>query len=85
MNLQSVRHLIIEALLEVAPEINADDIDADAELREAFDIDSMDYLNFIAALKRSCGVSIPEGDYRNMDTLNRAMDYLKKKLPSLTS
>jgi len=85
MSSLTIRRLIIEALLEVAPEIDEVKIDADAELREECDIDSMDFLNFITALKHSSGVSIPERDYKDLDTINRAMDYLEKKLPSLTS
>ena len=52
MNSLMIRRLIVEALLEVAPEINEAKIDAEAELREEYDIDSMDFLNFIIALKK---------------------------------
>ena len=85
MNSSAIHRLIIEALLEVAPEIKEDEIDADADLREECDIDSMDFLDFITALKHSCGVSIPERDYSCLGTLNLTMSYLKKKLPPLTS
>lgn len=80
MNSKRIRRLIIDALLEVAPEINEAEIDADADLRDQCDIDSMDFLNFITALKHSCGVSIPERDYGCLGTLNLTIDYLKEKL-----
>ena len=41
--------LIITAIQGVAPELTIDDIDADADLREECDLDSMDFLNVIIA------------------------------------
>ena len=79
MNVMTIRRLIIDSITEVAPEINDEEIDADADLREVCDIDSMDFLNFITALKHRTGVSIPERDYKRLQTLNHAVDYMKKK------
>jgi len=84
MNITAIRKMIVAAILEVAPEINESEIDADAELREQCDIDSMDFLNVITVLKKSSGVSIPERDYGNLETLNQAIDYLKNNMPSDT-
>jgi len=45
----------------------------------------MDFLNFLSALKESSGVSIPETDYSKVDTLNKMVEYLKKKIQLLPS
>ena len=40
-------------------------IDPSADLREALDIDSMDFLNFITAMHRRLGIDVPEIDFPN--------------------
>jgi acyl carrier protein len=56
-------------------------IDASADLREALDIDSMDFLNFITAMHRRLGVNVPEVDYPKLTTLDGAVAYLAARLP----
>ena len=49
-------------------------------MREALDIDSMDFLNFVSAIHHRFGLDIPELDYPKLATLAGAIDYLKSKL-----
>jgi acyl carrier protein len=79
MNSEQARALIIAELGNIAPEIDAGQIDARADLREALDIDSLDFLNFIAALHKKTGVNVPESDYRKLLTLDGAIAYLAEK------
>lgn len=79
---QNIQQLILEAIQEVAPEIEQDDIDMDEDIREECDLDSMDFLNYLIALKKSTGVSIAEGDYTQVNTFNKMLTYLTEKLPS---
>jgi len=79
MNPETIRTLIIEAIQTVAPEMEASDINPDEDLREACDIDSMDFLNFIIALKNSSGISTPEIDYPQVNTFNKMVEYLSHK------
>lgn len=55
-------------------------LDPLADLREALDIDSMDFLNFIIAVHRRLGVEIPELDYPKLRTLDGAIGYLTTKI-----
>ncbi|MEL6117651.1 acyl carrier protein [Photobacterium sp. SP02] len=80
MNQDDIRTLIIEAIQSVAPEITEADIAPDEDLREACDLDSMDFLNLLAALKKSCGVNIPEADYQHVRTFTGLVDYLNDHL-----
>jgi acyl carrier protein len=64
----------------IAPEIDLKTIDAGADLREALDIDSMDFLNFVTAIHHRLGVDIPEIDYPKLVTLDGAVHYLEAKL-----
>jgi acyl carrier protein len=45
-------------------------------LREALDLDSMDFMNFVVALHERTGIDIPEADYPRLRTLNGAIAYL---------
>jgi len=78
---QNIQQTILEAIQEVAPEIEQDDIDVDEDIREECDLDSMDFLNYLIALKKSTGVSIAEGDYSQVNTFNKMLSYLSEKLP----
>jgi acyl carrier protein len=77
---QNIQKMILEAIQEVAPEIEQDDIDMDEDIREECDLDSMDFLNYLIALKKSTGVSIAEGDYTQVNTFNKMLTYLTEKL-----
>ena len=69
-----------EELGNIAPEIDLKTVDAGADLREALDIDSMDFLNFVTAIHHRLGVDIPEVDYPKLVTLDGAVQYLEAKL-----
>ncbi|MGB8365073.1 MAG: acyl carrier protein [Rhizomicrobium sp.] len=80
MNMNEIRALIIAELGNVAPETDAGSIDPDADFRDVLDIDSLDFLNFIAALHKKTGINVPEPDYSQLLTLNKAVAYLAAKL-----
>jgi acyl carrier protein len=77
-----IRKVLQEELNNIAPEIDMAGLDPAADLREAMDIDSMDFLNFIIAVHRRLGVDIPEIDYPKMFTLDKAIVYVRTKLES---
>ena len=77
MNATAIEHLIIEAIQEVAPEVERNMIDFDQDIREECDLDSMDFINYLAALQRSTGITISEGDYSNFYTFNNAKAFIK--------
>jgi acyl carrier protein len=74
-----LKSVILEALAEVAPEIDISAVDPKIELREQFDLDSMDMLNFVIGLHERLGVDIPEADYPQLDTLEGAIRYLERQ------
>ena len=78
-----IRGVVQEELNNIAPEVDLKTIDPAADLREALDIDSMDFLNFITALHRRLGIDIPEIDYPKLVTLDGAITYLRAKLGSI--
>ncbi len=80
MSNPDIRTVVQEELNNIAPEVDMATVDPAADLREALDINSMDFLNFIAAIYRRLGVDIPERDYPKLITLDGAVGYLNDKL-----
>jgi acyl carrier protein len=79
MTAEEIRATVIAELSNVAPEMDIGAVKPDADLRETLDIDSMDFLNFIAALHHKLGVDIPERDYPKLFTLSGAVAYLQQR------
>ena len=62
-----------EVIVRVAPELSADSISDDADLRNDLDLDSMDFLNTVIGVYEHTGVEMPERDY---DTVTRFSDFV---------
>ena len=73
--------VIRDELARLAPEIDFDAADRNRPIQQEFDIDSMDFLNFITALHERLAVNVPESDYAKVATLSGAQAYLLKRLP----
>jgi acyl carrier protein len=82
MTEMDIRKAVLEELNNIAPEVDPGSIDPAADVREALDIDSMDFLNFVTAIHHRLGVDIPEIDYPKLVTINRAVAYIKDHLVS---
>jgi acyl carrier protein len=80
MNDSEIRALLREELSNIAPEMDLSALEPSADVREALDIDSMDFLNFVIAVHHRLGVDIPELDYPKLLTLDRAAEYLASRL-----
>jgi len=77
-----IRKVLQEELNNIAPEVDIASVDPEADLREAIDIDSMDFLNFVTAVHHRLNIDIPELDYPKLVTLNGAISYVETKLAS---
>jgi acyl carrier protein len=80
MTREEIRRAVLQALTSVAPEIDPERLQPNSAFRQEFDLDSMDFLNFVIALHESLGVNVPEGDYGHLATLDGAVDYLASRL-----
>lgn len=67
---------ILAALHTVAPEVDPAGLDRRAVFVEALDLDSMDFVNFIAAVSARLGVDIPEADYPKVQTIDDVVAYV---------
>jgi acyl carrier protein len=75
-----IREAVVKALTSVAPEIDPASLSPDEAFRQEFDLDSMDFLNFVIALHASLNVDVPEADYPKLATLKGSVDYLANRL-----
>jgi acyl carrier protein len=80
MTREEIRLAVVKALTSVAPEIDPQMLQPDDIFRQEFDLDSMDFLNFVIGLHTTLGVDVPEADYGKLGTLNAAIDYLETRL-----
>lgn len=71
-----IRTLAAEVMAGIAPEADLASVGNEEDLREALDLDSMDFLNFVVALGERTGRKIPEADTRRLFTLRGLIDYL---------
>jgi acyl carrier protein len=72
------RSMIVDILGGIAPEGDFATLAGGEDLREALDLDSMDFMNFIVALHIRTGIDIPEADYPKLRTLDGAIAYLSR-------
>jgi acyl carrier protein len=79
MSPEQIRNVVLQALSDVAPELDPGSLDPKVELRSQLDLDSMDFLNFVLGLHKALGVDIPEADYRQLATLEGCVAYLAAK------
>lgn len=75
MNVQDIRAMSAEVLAEIAPEADLSTVRDDEDLREALDLDSMDFLNFLIGLGRRSGLKIRDEDAARLSTLSGIVAY----------
>jgi acyl carrier protein len=80
MNQDEIRDTVVRLLGEIAPEIEPASVKHDVELRDQFDLDSMDWLNFIIAIDEKFQVGIPEADYQRLVSIDAFVDYISERL-----
>ena len=73
---------LTEELSRIAPEIDLTEVDRTADLREEFDIDSMDFLNLVTALGKMFDTDMPETDYGQMRSFDGLVEYLHTQVVS---
>jgi acyl carrier protein len=81
VNTEQLKTVVLAALGDVAPELDAATLDPKRDLRDQLDLDSMDFLNFVVGLHKALGVDIPEADYRKLGTVDACVAYLAAKVP----
>jgi acyl carrier protein len=76
MNEHDAQAAIREVLGGIAPEADLDTLDPSAQLQEELDLDSMNFLDFVAGIHDRTGVDVPERDYPMVATFAGCVKYL---------
>lgn len=78
----SARAAVQAAILAVAPEAEEDLalLTPDDSLREMLDLDSLDFLAVMEHVAQLTGVSVPESDYADVDSLAGFERYLAHRM-----
>lgn len=71
-----IRVVFLRDLSDVAPDLDPEAIGDEDHLQEDLGLDSMDFLNLVAALHKRFGLPIPEADYPRLATPGKAVAYL---------
>jgi acyl carrier protein len=76
MTESEVRNIAAQVLAGIAPEADLTSVKDGENLREALDLDSMDFMNFVIGLAERSGRNIPEADTPRLYTMASLVAYL---------
>jgi acyl carrier protein len=76
----SLRQQIIESLTKAAPDIDQNALEPEINFRDQFEVDSVDFLNFMLDLEKRLGIRIPEVDYPKLSSMKGCLAYLQPLL-----
>ena len=79
METEEIRQAVKATIEAIAPEAEFARLRPEVPLREQVDLDSMDWVNVVAALHERLDVDIPESDYARLATLDSMVAYLASR------
>lgn len=68
------------AILRVAPEADFADLDPSESLRQAFDLDSLDFLEVLENVDLLAHVPVPESAYADVDSFDALVRYVADRM-----
>ncbi|MBB6349988.1 acyl carrier protein [Nonomuraea muscovyensis] len=81
MTPEQARQYVEDALGRVAPDARLQDIPPDADFRDLFELDSLDFLSYVENLSEASGRRIDEDDYPEITTMAGAVGFLARSTP----
>ncbi len=79
MNREELERVVANVLAGIAPEADLVGVKGNEDLRDALDLDSMDFLNLVIGLHERLGIDIPETDYPKLFSKDGLLAYLAAK------
>lgn len=76
---QDARDAVAAAVLEIVPDADIDSLGEDEPIRDAFELDSMDFLTFVELLSGRTGTRIDESDYPELTTMADCVAFLTRR------
>lgn len=76
MSHEDLTQQVLDTLTAIAPDVDPGTLDPEVAFRDQFEIDSVDFLNFVIALEKGLNRHIPETDFPKLSSLKGCLDYL---------
>lgn len=76
MDAEKIKSEVIAVLVDVAPEVELENLDPAKSFRDQFEFDSIDFVDLMLRLEKRLGITIPQSDYPKLSSLNGALRYL---------
>jgi acyl carrier protein len=80
-----IKATMAQVLRRIAPEADLNAVSPEENLRQALDLDSMDFLHFLVGLHEALDVDIPEADYGRLTTTARIVAYMQEATQERTA
>ena len=78
MKKREIEKIVFHLLLEIAPEVDPEELEMDDNIQEVLGIDSFDFLQFIVKLEEEFKIKTPEEDYGKIRTLGTLIPYIMR-------
>ena len=76
---EDTRELVAVAVRRIVPDADLSDLAPDADLRQTYELDSLDFLGFVELLSERSGVRIEEEDYPALRSLESITTFLQER------
>ena len=73
------RRIVGHAVLAIVPDADLSSLPEDADLRQTFELDSLDFLSFVEDVGQETGIRIEEDDYPELTTLAGCAGFLARR------
>jgi acyl carrier protein len=74
-------HAVLRRLLaRIAPELDVDALNPAEQLQTSTALDSLDFLNLMAALRAETGIDVPESDFPQLASVDGFVRYVADRL-----
>jgi len=80
MNKDEIKSIIIKTILEVAPDIEEQEIEPNENLQQSLEIDSFDFLKILTQMNEEISIEVPESDYSKVGTLEDMAEYFMQQI-----
>lgn len=80
MTAVEVRQAILDIIARIAPDEDLENLNDSDRIRDQIDLDSMDFLDIVMELRKVYGIEVPEAEYMELSTLERAVTYLEPRM-----
>jgi hypothetical protein len=84
MSIQSdeARRIVAEAVTQIVPDADVASLTDDADIRDTFELDSLDFLSFVEQVGVASGVRIEEDDYPDLATMAGCEEFITRRTAS---